>query len=115
MIAPSTTTPHAVGWPTSGPGANNKFAPWSPCDRAKHQMRADRRPMNRNRDSHAESPKTYKIRVKSFMLSKDFLHASPYHGTGGGDHGAPDPQQDGGALKQNTRAQARGMQTNRRE
>lgn len=49
------------------------------------------------------------------VLPENYLQTSPHHGTGGGDHGAPDPQQNGGALKQNTRAQARGMQTNRRE
>ena len=28
-----------------------------------------------------------------------FLHAAPHHGAGGGDHDAPDPQQNGGTLK----------------
>jgi hypothetical protein len=50
------------------------------------------------------------------LLTKDnryvterFLHASPHHGAGGGNHDAPDPQQNGGALKQNARTQARGV------
>ena len=49
------------------------------------------------------------------MLPKDFLHTSPHHGTDGSDHSARDPQQNGGALKQNARAQACGVQANRRE